>query len=119
MLKYLEKVRPIDYHFLAISGQLNLTCFIFMILFIFILNVPTRKQANVLNKKFLYFMAYGLDAGLIGYLVAGFFVTVLYYPFFWVQLAMTVALYSVTSGIGQASSALSQRREDTERITNI
>jgi len=29
--------------------------------------------------------------------VAGFFVTVLYYPFFWVQMAMTVALYSVAS----------------------
>jgi hypothetical protein len=42
-------------------------------------------------------MAHGLDGALIGFLVGGFFVTVLYYPFFWINLAMTVALYNVTS----------------------
>jgi hypothetical protein len=39
-------------------------------------------------------MAQGLDCSLVGYLVAGFFVTVLYYPFFWINLAMTVALHN-------------------------
>ncbi|MDX2441152.1 MAG: hypothetical protein QNK40_11460, partial [Desulfobacterales bacterium] len=36
------------------------------------------------------------DMGLVGYLAAGFFVTVLYYPFFWVQIAMIVALHNVS-----------------------
>jgi hypothetical protein len=38
-------------------------------------------------------MAHGLDAALIGYLASGFFITVLYYPFFWINFAMTVALH--------------------------
>jgi hypothetical protein len=42
-------------------------------------------------------MAYGLDGALVSYLVAGFFVTVLYYPFFWINLALTVALSATTS----------------------
>jgi hypothetical protein len=37
-------------------------------------------------------MAHGLDGAMIGFVVSGFFVTVLYYPYFWINLAMTVAL---------------------------
>lgn len=96
-------------------GYTGLICFIFMILFVFILNARTRKQAKKLNKDFLYFVAYGLDAGLIGYLVAGFFVTVLYYPFFWVQLMMTVALYSVTSRITPVASSTVIGEQSTAR----
>ena len=40
-------------------------------------------------------MTYGFDMGLVGYLVAGTFVTVFYYPFFWVQIALIVALSNV------------------------
>jgi hypothetical protein len=43
--------------------------------------------------KFLYFLAYGLDGALVGFMVSGFFVTVLYYPYFWINLAMTVSLH--------------------------
>ena len=38
-------------------------------------------------------MAHGLDGALVGFLVCGFFVTVLYYPYFWINLAMTTSLY--------------------------
>ena len=44
------------------------------------------------GNKFILYMAHGLDGALVGYLVSGFFVTVLYYPYFWINLAMTVAL---------------------------
>ena len=40
-------------------------------------------------------MALGLDAGVVGFVVPGFFVTVLYYPFFWVNLGFTGTLYLV------------------------
>jgi hypothetical protein len=43
-----------------------------------------------------FWMAHGLDGAMIGYLVNGFFVTVLYYPFFWVNLALAVALQAST-----------------------
>ena len=32
-------------------------------------------------------------------MVSGFFVTVLYYPYFWINLAMTVALNTVAKGL--------------------
>lgn len=45
----------------------------------------------------------GLDASLFGFLVAGQFVTVGYYPFMWIHLALVVSLKSVTSKQVRAS----------------
>ena len=74
-------------------GYAGLSVFILMILFTFINNYKTRKiAAESLNSKFIYNIAHGLDGALVGYLASGFFVTVLYYPYFWINLAMTVAL---------------------------
>jgi len=77
-------------------GYTGLLCFLLMILFNFIINARTRRTAKKLENRLIHYLAYGLDAGLVGYLVAGMFVTVVYYPFFWVQMAMTVALHSIS-----------------------
>ena len=76
-------------------GIVGLFSFLLLILYAFIVNARTRKMAKYLNNKLLYSLPYGLDAGLIGYLVAGSFVTVLYYPFFWIQITMIVMLNNV------------------------
>ena len=66
-------------------------------------------------------MSHGLDSALVAYLVAGFFVTVLYYPFFWINLAFTVSLYhtttlelrrqgAVATGAGQSESRPHNRK---------
>ena len=78
-------------------GYTGLICFVLMAIYVFIVNARTRVLGKQLHNKFLTYMAYGLDAGMVGYLVAGFFVTVLYYPFFWIQMAMTVALHAITT----------------------
>ena len=44
------------------------------------------------GSRFIYLMAHGLDGAMVGFIASGFFVTVLYYPFFWINLAMTAAL---------------------------
>ena len=44
---------------------------------------------------FVYYMAHGLDGALVGFIVSGLFVTVLYYPYFWINFAMTVALNGI------------------------
>jgi len=77
-------------------GYTGLFAFFGMIGATFYVNARTRK---VLAKvptatPFMKHMAYGLDGALIGYLTSGFFVTVLYYPYFWINLAMTVALHT-------------------------
>jgi hypothetical protein len=72
---------------------------------------------------FLFEMAHGLDAALIGYLASGFFVTVLYYPFFWINFAMTVALHRAAlnkvrgAGVAEASALRHPRARRTWRGT--
>jgi putative inorganic carbon (hco3(-)) transporter len=73
-------------------GYVGLAVFVLLILYTFINNHQTRKLAAAQGRNFLFQMAHGLDAALVGFLVSGFFVTVLYYPYFWINLAMTVAL---------------------------
>lgn len=77
-------------------GGLGFVVFLLLIFFAFKNNVKTRQIAKTFENKLLFNLTYGLEAGLIGYLVAGSFVTVLYYPFFWIQIAMIVMLNNVT-----------------------
>ncbi len=77
-------------------GLIGLLLYILMALFMFRLNAQTRFNANKSGNNFIYNIAHGLDAGLFGYLVATIFFTVLFYPLFWIQLAMTVALHQVS-----------------------
>ena len=77
-------------------GLVGLLCFLLLALYGFINNARTRRMANLMGNKLFFNLSYGLDAGLIGFLVAGTFVTVLYYPFFWIQITMISMLNTVT-----------------------
>ena len=76
-------------------GITGLVGFLLLITFAFVNNARTRKISKHFENRLLFNLSYGLDAGLIGFLVAGSFVTVLYYPFFWIQIAMIVMLNNV------------------------
>lgn len=71
-------------------GYTGLGVFVLMILVTFYINYQTRRLDP--SKGLVFYMAHGLDGALVGFLVSGFFITVLYYPYFWINLAMTVAL---------------------------
>lgn len=77
-------------------GYSGLLVFLMMIVSIFVMNSKTRKVTKEKNTLF-YFLSFGIDAGLVGFLAGGFFITVLYYPFFWMQLAMAATLCSVAT----------------------
>ncbi len=80
-------------------GYLGLLAFIGLIVGTFVLNHRTRRAAKGVPEspgRFFSTMAFGFDGALIAYIISGFFVTVLYYPFFWINLAMTVSLHCVT-----------------------
>jgi O-antigen ligase len=79
-------------------GYTGLSAFVLLIAGTFVANRRTRRLAKSVPiwGPFLRSTAVGLDAALIGLLVAGFFVTVLYYPYFWVLLALTAALSQTT-----------------------
>ena len=78
-------------------GYSGLLVFVLLILYTFVNNHRTRMLLRLHNREqgFLFAMAHGLDGALIGYLVSGFFVTVLFYPYFWINLAMTVAVNNI------------------------
>jgi O-antigen ligase len=80
----------------AETGLLGLLFYLLLIITIFRVNMRTRANARTSKNDFIYYMAHGLDAGLVGYMVSSIFVTVLFYPIFWVQLALTVALYEIS-----------------------
>jgi len=89
-------------------GYVGLFVFILMVLFCFINNYRTRRALfqHGLDNKFILYTSNGLDAALVSYLVTGFFVTVLYYPYFWINLSMTVALNNVTNNLVASSKNL-------------
>lgn len=86
-------------------GYVGLGVFLLMVLFTFVNNHRTRKAALALDNKFLYYLAHAFDAGMIGFLVSASFVSVLFYPYFWMAMAFTVALNNV------ALKALRERDE--------
>ncbi len=77
-------------------GYTGLFAFLALIGATFRVNYQTRRLLRRVptSTPFMTHMAYGLDGALIGYIGSGFFVTVLYYPFFWINLAMTVSLHT-------------------------
>ena len=76
-------------------GYLGLLAFLLMIAAKFNVNAKTRRLARTTpgDNRFIYAMAFGLDGAMVGYLASGFFITVFYYPYFWINLAMTIALH--------------------------
>lgn len=80
---------------LAEMGYTGFLAFLSLIAATFAVNYKTRRLLEEVSDDtgFLRHMAFGLDGALIGFMASGFFVTVLYYPFFWINLAMTVSLH--------------------------
>jgi O-antigen ligase len=80
-------------------GLLGLAALASLIFAMFKINSNSAELARARSDDFSRRMATGLSAGLVGLIVSGSFVTVLYYPFIWIQAAMTAALnISLRSG---------------------
>jgi O-antigen ligase len=79
------------------SGLVGLSAYLMLIWSAFRANTKTRKLATGLGEPGGVFIALsrGLDAGAVGFLIAGQFVTVGYYPFLWVNLAFSVAIHNI------------------------
>jgi len=85
---------------MAELGYTGLIIFLALIFSTLWINRQTRKAVRRgagPPDELIFNMALALDEAMIGYLVAGFFVTVLYYPFFWINLALTVALAGIAA----------------------
>jgi putative inorganic carbon (HCO3(-)) transporter len=94
-------------------GYVGLTAFLLLIGATFAVNSRTRRLARRLPRWGLFYrsLSIGLDSALVGYLVTGFFVTVLYYPFFWVNLSLSSATFLLAQRRTRSSSELLRRRK--------
>jgi putative inorganic carbon (HCO3(-)) transporter len=64
--------------------------------------------------RFLWSMAHGLDGAMIGFMISGSFVTVLFYPYIWMNIALALALATVVRR--RSGSKLVARRAHTRGI---
>jgi O-antigen ligase len=96
-------------------GYTGLAVFVALVVSTFLINRRTRQWAKRRpdGGRFAFFMAHGLDGAMVGFLVSGFFVTVLYYPFFWISLAMTVALNTAVKRSMPGEPHVARRRRAT------
>ena len=90
-------------------GYPGLILFIVMIIGCFMNHKKVRQilNQNKMNNSFLYGLSSGLDICLIGFIANGFFVTVLYYPFFWMILILSASLLTIVKNTAD-------KLEDTE-----
>lgn len=77
-------------------GVAGFVIFILNLFTILILNARTRANAKQVDNRFIWYIAHGLDGGLVGCMGASIFFSILIYPMFWMQLAMTVSLYEIS-----------------------
>lgn len=85
--------------FIECSSELGLAglfVFIALIIACYKNNTETERIATDGGNPFAANLAKSLNLALAAYLVGGFFVTVFYYPYFWVNLGMSVALNNAT-----------------------
>jgi putative inorganic carbon (hco3(-)) transporter len=75
-------------------GYTGLLLFLALIGSIWVVNARTRRLLLVAGERgrLLRSLSVGIDAGLLGFCVAGFFMAVAFFPFLWFHLAMTAAL---------------------------
>lgn len=111
---------PGEYHllphniFIEVGAELGygaLVAFGGLIVATLVINRRTRKLLEHRPEgRFMREMAHGLDTAMLSYLVCGFFVTVFYYPFFWINLAMTMALHNAAvASVAPVASAAPTR----------
>lgn len=77
------------------SGVLGLFIYVMLILGVFRANATVRRVLRQDKNNWLYGLSLGLDAAFVGFLIAGQFVTVGYYPFMWINMAFSIALKNV------------------------
>jgi O-antigen ligase len=75
-------------------GYIGLIVFLALIVACFLITKKVRKIAKNHDDRFFYMLSFGFDAALVGFIVNAAFVTVLYYPYFWIHCALTTSLYT-------------------------
>ena len=85
------------------AGLVGLFIYLGLLVSVFSANRSIRRSLGQVDGHWLPALSYGFDAAMVGFLVAGQFVTIAYYPFMWVQLAISVSAATVAAEIAGKS----------------
>jgi hypothetical protein len=80
------------------TGYVGLTVFCGMLVVYFRQNGRTRRLTRPDGPRpdrLLWSLAYGLDGAMVGFMASGFFVSVLWYPYIWMNIALSMAVSRV------------------------
>jgi len=77
------------------AGAIGLGVYVALILSSFSATRAIRLRLKDQDQSWLYNISYGYDAAMVGFLIAGQFVTIGYYPFMWINLAFIAATKNV------------------------
>lgn len=93
---------------LSESGLLGLSLLVVILVLAFRSNAQVRRmlRENGRDDPFLLNASHALDVSLIAWMVGGFFLTVLYYPFLWIDLMLVTALHGATVRLSQEGSGV-------------
>lgn len=91
---------------IAELGIGGLSILILLIIILFKRNIETRKiyKRAGLNEKWLWNFSLALDLSLLGFVVGGSFLTILYYPHLYIIMGMVLALHHTTKKIAEKSA---------------
>lgn len=115
---YLNEERVVQHNvYIQAASELGypgLLLFLLMIYYCFKNQRRTRQllKERRINDSWLLGLSHGLDVSLVGFAVNGFFITVLYYPFFWMLLILNVALSDIVQ-------KLAAQHEPEPSVANI
>jgi O-antigen ligase len=87
---------------------------------IWVVNARSRRLLDGLGERgrVLYQISLGLDAGVISIAVAGFFMSIAFYPFLWFQAAMTAGLHAAAVGLARSSHLQVHQYAMSRKATN-
>lgn len=77
-------------------GYTGLILFAAMILCMFLQNRKTRRLALEMDSSPLFWLARGFDAATVGFFAGAMFMSIFWYPMFWLQAALVAVLHGVT-----------------------
>ncbi len=100
-------------------GGLGLAILIAIFVAYFWQNAKTRRATRPNGPRpdrFLHSLTFGLDGAMIGFMVSGFFITVLYYPYIWMNVALCLAVARVAAGDESRRLKAKVRRGATARF---
>ncbi len=107
---------------MAELGFIGLAVLVCLFAAYFAENARTRRitrPGGPHEDRLLHSLTYGLDGAMIGFMVSGFFVTVLYYPFVWMNLALCLALARVARSRSSTARPRAMRMNPVQRDSRV